>query len=186
MNYFFIFSSCLLLTLFPMSGTISADNRDKEQKEISTVSNVDLKKYSGLWYEIAKIPNRFQKKCERRTTAEYSLREDGRINVLNTCIDKNGRKIQAEGIAKIVDKDSNAKLKVSFVSILGIQLFWGKYWIIGLAEDYSYAVVGTPNRKYGWILSRSPSLPNDTMKQIFGLLETQGYDTKRFVMTKQL
>jgi len=153
--------------------------------EPKTVNHVDLKKYVGLWYEIAKIPNRFQKHCKRGTTAQYRLLDNGKIEVINSCIDENGEKDEAEGIAKVVDANSNAKLEVSFVSILGINLFWGDYWIIGLDNNYEYAVIGTPTRKYGWILSRTPKLSEEKLNGAFEILKSQGYNTKQFEMTLQ-
>ena len=138
-----------------------------------------------MWYEIAKIPNSFQKKCARNTTAAYQLRSDGNINVVNRCIEADGSVNEAKGIAKVVDSKSNAKLKVSFVRILGISLFWGDYWIIGLDKEYKFAVVGTPSRKYGWILSRTPKLSGEEMQAAFTILKQQGYDPKDFEMTEQ-
>jgi apolipoprotein D and lipocalin family protein len=147
------------------------------------VESVDLERYAGLWYEIARIPNRFQKNCSGETTALYSLREDGKLDVLNRCHDKKGKSIEAKGLAKVVDKDSNAKLKVSFVRFLGWRLFWGDYWIIGLGDDYEYAIVGTPSRKYGWILSRQSSLPQSALTRIIQELHQQGYHSEDFRMT---
>jgi apolipoprotein D and lipocalin family protein len=167
------------LLLFGLSGILTADT-DK----LRTVSQVDLNRYAGLWYEIAKIPNRFQKKCHRDTTAEYTLRPDGRINVVNRCIKENGREVIARGIGKIVETESNSKLKVSFVRVLGIQLFWGDYWIIGLEKNYQYAVVGDPRRKYGWILCRSTVLSPEAWRVIEQILSDQGYDPKRFIRTE--
>jgi apolipoprotein D and lipocalin family protein len=155
------------------------------KNELQVVNKVDLKKYIGLWYEIAKIPNWFQKKCIRNTTAEYSLRDDGKIKVVNSCIQSDGSKNVAEGIAKVVDNISNAKLEVSFVRILGIQLFWGDYWIIGLGENYDFALVGSPDRKYGWILSRTKKLPQEKLNMISDLLKIKGYDIKNFEFTEQ-
>lgn len=167
-------------------GTGLGFTQDKNNsEEVQTVSHVDLTKYSGKWYEIAKIPNSFQKHCKSRTTAFYKLREDGNIDVINSCYDEEGELDKAEGLAKVVDTVSNAKLEVSFVSILGIHLFWGDYWIIGLDKDYQYAVVGTPNRKYGWILSRIPKLSENTLKEIFEILKNQGYSQKDFEFTTQ-
>ncbi len=151
----------------------------------STVTNVDLKRYSGLWYEIAKIPNWFQDHCAYGTTAEYRIDEDGDIAVINKCYDDDGEADIAEGVAKVVDKKTNSKLEVSFVSFLGIRLFWGDYWIIGLDENYNWAVVGTPNRKYGWILSRSVSLSGETLEIINGILLDNGYKPESFKMTDQ-
>ena len=153
--------------------------------ELKTVSSVDLKKYVGLWYEIAKIPNSFQKKCARNTTAVYSLREDGRIDVVNRCLESDGTIDEAKGIARVVDTTTHAKLEVSFVRILGLQLFWGDYWIIGLDSAYKFAIVGSPSRRYGWILSRTPALsPEDSAKANL-LLKEQGYDPGDFVPTEQ-
>ncbi len=151
----------------------------------STVGQVDLRRYVGLWYEIAKIPNTFQRKCASRTTAQYELRQDGRITVVNRCIKNDGEAIKAKGIAKIVDTKTNAKLKVSFVNLLGWRLFWGDYWIIGLDENYRWAVVGHPQRRYGWILSRTPTLEKPTLEAVFDLLREQGYNPDDFELTKQ-
>lgn len=144
------------------------------KKELKTVNSVDLKKYAGLWYEIAKIPNSFQDQCAYGTTAEYKTDEDGEIEVINKCYNEEGKPDIAEGVVQIVDKKTNAKLEVSFVSFLGIRPFWGDYWIIGLDENYGWAVVGTPNRKYGWILSRASSLPDETIKRIDEILKSNG------------
>ena len=139
-----------------------------------------LKKYVGLWYEIAKIPNSFQDNCISGTTAKYILKDDGEISVINSCIDEDGEIDKADGVARIVDNKSNAKLKVSFVSIFGWRPFWGDYWIIGLDENYQWAIVGTPNRKYGWVLSRTPQLSKETMTKTFEILKEQGYNPKDF------
>jgi apolipoprotein D and lipocalin family protein len=154
--------------------------------EVATVNHVDLKRYIGTWYEIAKIPNWFQKKCARNTTATYTLRGDGRIDVVNKCTESDGSVIEAKGIARVVDTTTNSKLEVSFVRFLGIQLFWGDYWIIGLDENYRYAVVGTPSRKYGWILSRTSALSPDDEEKAFDILKSQGYNPSNFVMTEQI
>ena len=153
--------------------------------DLKTVNSVDLKKYVGLWYEIAKIPNSFQKKCAYNTTATYVLRDDGKIDVINRCTENDGTVTEAKGIAKVVDTVTNSKLEVSFVRILGIQLFWGDYWIIGLDSTYRYAVVGSPSRKYGWILSRTRSLSQGDLDNIFEILKSRGYDPKSFVFTEQ-
>ncbi|RPI74108.1 MAG: hypothetical protein EHM47_04510 [Ignavibacteriales bacterium] len=149
----------------------------------STVKSVDLKKYTGLWYEIAKIPNSFQDHCISGTTAEYSIKENGEISVLNSCIDEDGKTDKADGIARIVDKKTNAKLEVSFVSFLGWRPFWGDYWIIGLDENYQWAVIGHPEREYGWILSRVKHPDHETMNKIFEILKEQGYNPDDFEFT---
>ena len=97
----------------------------------------------------------------------------------------NLKAIVARGIAKIVDRESGAKLKVSFVKLLGINLFWGKYWIIGLADDYRYALVGEPSRKYGWVLTRNSGLSNEDWEEIQQILIDCGYRPSDFVKTVQ-
>jgi apolipoprotein D and lipocalin family protein len=144
------------------------------------VDRVDLKRYQGLWYEVARIPNRFQDHCVANTTAEYRLREDGGIRVLNRCLTRDGHWDEAQGIARVVDPNSNARLEVSFVSLFGWHLFWGDYWILDLAPDYSYAVIGTPERDYGWILSRTPHLSTSTRVDVNRALREQGYDPRDF------
>ncbi len=150
----------------------------------STVAFVDLSRYVGKWYEIARIPNRFQKDCVGNVTATYRLREDGRIDVLNECAQKDGKTKSAEGMAKIVDPSTNAKLKVSFVSFFGFRPFWGDYWILGLGPDYEYAVVGSPDRKYGWILARDPHPAPRIVDEARTVLREQGFDPDLFEQTR--
>jgi apolipoprotein D and lipocalin family protein len=156
-----------------------------QQNPPTTVKYVDLNKYVGLWYEISKIPNSFQDQCIQGTTAKYILSEDGEIRVINSCIDKNGELDEADGLARIVDKKTNSKLEVSFFSIFGWRPIWGDYWIIGLDENYQWAIVGTPNRKYGWVLGRTPKLESETMDKINQILKDQGYGPEKFEISKQ-
>jgi apolipoprotein D and lipocalin family protein len=172
----------ILVALIAQPWSIYAQDAKKGTSP-TTVSYVDIQRYSGLWYEIAKIPNSFQDQCAYGTTAEYVIDEDGDITVTNKCYEEDGNLDIADGIAKIVDKETNAKLEVSFVSFLGIRPFWGDYWIIGLDQDYRYAVVGHPERRYGWILSRTSSLTNETLQEVFDLLKEQGYDPENFELT---
>ncbi len=149
------------------------------------VAHVDLARYVGLWHEIARIPNRFQKQCAWGVTAEYELRPDGRIDVINRCHKKDGSVDQAKGLARVVDTATNSRLKVSFFSIFGWRPVWGDYWIIDLADDYSYAVVCSPDRKYGWILARKDHLPADVLDGIFARLHEQGFERSAFQVTPQ-
>jgi apolipoprotein D and lipocalin family protein len=167
-----------LVGLIIMSHAMNA-----EQKPLQVVPHVDLARYLGTWYEIATIPMRFQKGCTG-VTATYSLRPDGDIRVLNECRkDSLGGKYKSiTGKAWVADTATNAKLKVQF--------FWpfsGAYWIIELDSlNYQYAVVGHPNRKYLWILSRTPqmseALYNDLLARI---RSTHGYDLSGIKKTPQ-
>jgi len=153
--------------------------------ELKVVDYVDLNRYLGKWYEIARIPVFFQKECAGGVTAEYALMKDGKISVVNQCCTEEGKVKQAKGRAWVVDKKTNAKLKVSFVPFLGLWLFAGDYWISDLGPQYEYAVIGNPSRSIGWILSRTPTLPDEVMKGIAERLKAQGYDFSRFKMTDQ-
>ncbi len=180
-----LFFCGLLFTQFSWSQSMDTSSSSSNHAEPVTVDSVNLNKYVGTWYEIAKIPNSFQKQCACNTTAEYSIRADGRIDVINRCTQSDGTIDEAKGIARRVDTVTNSKLEVSFVRLLGIQLFWGDYWIIGLDKDYRYAVVGAPTRKYGWILGRLPALSQEDQDKIFEILKFQGYNPKDFVFTEQ-
>ena len=137
---------------------------------LQTVEYVDLNRYLGEWYEIARYPNKSQKGCLGSKT-NYSLRENGELDVLNSCRDaQDGKLRQAKGRAWIVDPVSNARLKASF--------FWpfrSDYWIIDVGKEYEYAVIGTPNRKYLWILSRTPAMDSDVYEGILQRIEKQGF-----------
>lgn len=150
-------------------------------KPLETVAQVDLQKYSGLWYEIAAFPQRFQKGCHC-TTAEYKLTKHDYVKVINKCFKDSvdGKLETAEGKAFVQENSGNAKLKVQF--------FWpfkGKYWIIDLAKDYSYAVVGHPNREYLWILSRTPEMDPELYQKIVKLVESKGFDSSQLQKTVQ-
>lgn len=139
---------------------------------LETVEHVDLQRYTGTWYEIASFPQRFQRGCHG-TTATYSLRQDGDIDIVNRCRKDSlsGPEAISRGRAWVVDHQTNAKLKIQF--------FWpfsGDYWIIQLGENYEYAVVGHPSRKYLWILSRTPRMDEARYAAILDRLKEQGYD----------
>jgi len=173
-----------ILALAVLALPTAGEGSDKvDPNPMTTVENVDLQRYTGLWHEVARIPNRFQKQCARGTTAEYTLREDGRITVINRCVKQDGEMDEAEGEARVVDSVSNAQLKVSFVSFLGWRPFWGDYWILGLDPEYQWAAVGESERKYGWILARTPTLEEETLDEIFQILERNGYRQDQFEMS---
>ncbi|MCG7873005.1 MAG: lipocalin family protein [Candidatus Thiodiazotropha lotti] len=172
--------SCLIVLL---SGTVVGCARDRSQ--LKTVSSVDMQRYLGNWYEIARLPNRFQDHCAGEVTANYRQLEGGDIQVINRCRDQQGEMDEAKGIGRIVDNRSNAKLAVSFVSLFGWNLFWGDYWILGLGSDYDFAVVGMPSRKYLWVLSRQPEITADDWQLVEHIVEASGYDPARLLKTKQ-
>jgi apolipoprotein D and lipocalin family protein len=148
------------------------------KNNLETVAKVELDKYLGKWYEIARLPAGFQNGCNQ-TTATYSLRDNGNISVLNECI-KNGKYKKAKGTAKVVDKQTGAKLKVTF-----FWPFYGDYWIIKLGANYEYAVVGTPNRKYLWILCRTPKIEQKLYVELTEFAKSKGFNTDKLILTTQ-
>lgn len=150
---------------------------------VQPVPAVDLERFLGSWYEIARIPAWFQNRCVKDTTALYQLRTDGKITVTNRCITRKGDIDQAVGLARVLDPATKARLQVSFVSLLGWRPFWGDYWIIGLDPDYRWLVVGDPRRQYGWILSRTSVMEPALLEAAFQSLERNGYGRGRFVFT---
>lgn len=171
--------SAFLITL--LAATARAD-----APAVRTVASVDLDRYLGRWHEVARLPNRFQKDCASDVTADYARRPDGRISVVNRCRRQDGSTIEAEGVARVVDTASRAKLKVRFApSWLSIFPFvWGDYWIIALDEDYSYAVVGSPNREYLWFLSRAPTMPGAAWDAAEQAARENGFEVSRMTRSR--
>ncbi len=149
---------------------------------LQVVARVDIPRYMGTWYEIASFPHDFQAGCTG-TTAHYTLRDDGDVDVVNRCFlgGLEGEEKVAEGRARVVDPATNARLEVSF-----FRPFWGDYWIIELGEDYDYAVVGHPGRDYLWILNRAPQMKVSTFDAIVSRLrDVHRYDVDRLQRTVQ-
>jgi apolipoprotein D and lipocalin family protein len=151
-------------------------NATNDPLPVTSVQNVDLARYMGVWYEIARFEHFFQKGC-RGSTASYTLSPTKEIEVINRCVNEKDNSLrEAKGHAWSVDPNGNARLKVSF--------FWPfrtDYWIIDLGREYEYAVVGSPNRKYLWILARKPVMEKDVYKHILGLVAKQGFDIEKLV-----
>jgi apolipoprotein D and lipocalin family protein len=142
--------------------------------------SVDIKRYAGLWYELARYENSFEKGCEG-VTAEYSLKANGEVRVLNTCRvgSPSGPVRTSEGSARIVEGSANAKLKVSFFG----PLYVGDYWILDRASDYSWSIVGEPSGRYLWLLARTPS--KAIQSELIGRAKRLGYDTSLLRLTSQ-
>jgi apolipoprotein D and lipocalin family protein len=155
---------------------------------VRSVPALDLARYAGTWFEIARYPNRFQKQCAGDVTAEYVLQPDGRIRVINACRTQDGSITRAEGVArKAAPGGPDSQLKVRFAPafLSFIPAVWGNYWVIGLASDYSYAVVGDPSRDYLWILSRTPALDPATYQKAIEAAVENGFDPNRLTRTRQ-
>jgi len=164
---------------------VSHGARAEGSEGLKTVDRVELDRYLGRWYEIAHIPASCQKDCAGGTTATDTLRDDGDSGGLNQCYKADGELKKANGRAWVVDTETNARLKVTFVPWIKLSFLSGDYWVIDLGPDYEYAVVGHPSRTYGWVLSRTPELSEKTLSGIKERLAAQGYDWSRFEMTNQ-
>lgn len=166
-----------ILALMMMVGLFSCS---RDTVPLKTVAQVDLQKYAGTWYEIALLPQRFEKGCHC-TTATYTVKDDY-VEVLNRCRKDSpeGKEKKIKGKAFVVEHSGSAKLKVQF--------FWpfkGDYWIIALADDYSYAMVGAPNREYLWILSRTPKMDQATYDKLVAQAKAQGFPVDQLIKTDQ-
>ena len=151
---------------------------------VRTVPFVDLDRYAGDWFEIARFPNRFQRQCVGDVRAAYARRPDGRVDVVNRCRTSEGE-TEARGVARIVDDRTFAKLKVRFAPawLSWLPAVWGDYWVLGLAPDYSWAVVGDPGRDYLWILARARHLDDAAMAAALAAARNNGFDLTRLVPT---
>jgi apolipoprotein D and lipocalin family protein len=169
-----LFSSACIIT-----GTVLLWARG--DPPLAVVPDVDLSRYQGKWYEIARLPFRFEKDCAGDVTAQYEQKPDGGIEVINMCRKEDGSLKQSKGVARLRDKNGpNSKLKVQF--------FWpfsGDYWILDLDPDYRWALVGVPGRKYLWVLSRTPKLPANVYERLLSKAQELGFDVKRVIRTKQ-
>lgn len=175
--------SCL--AVFALGMLTSLPSGASEPLEL--VGSLDLQRYQGRWYEIARLPNRFQDQCDSDVMADYELLEDGRVAVTNRCRRADGSSSQVAGIARLDESDGReAALKVRFaprwLSIL--PLVWGDYRVLALDESYRRALVGSDNRKYLWILAREPEMSNTDLDQLVDKARQQGFDVSRLTRTE--
>ncbi len=171
-----------MIALFFLSTTLTFAN---DLPELKTVNTVDLNRYLGTWYEIARFPNRFQKDCDQ-AKAEYKLVDENEIEVTNTCKKlSDGSLKQVQGVAKIVDEKSNAKLKVNFVPgwLRWTGIGNGNYWIIELDSEYQYAVISEPDREYLWILSRTPSISKKLYDELLKKISAHHLDVSKLIFS---
>lgn len=175
----------LALSLNP-AGTALAE-LENIMATVATVTAVDLDRYAGTWYEIARYPNRFQESCAGDVTATYERKRDGSIRVINRCVRTDGTVNVAEGAAKPVEGSRNARLKVRFAPawLSVLPFVWADYWVLGLADDYRWALVGTPDKKYLWVLSRTPQMDEGDWNAAVAAAVSNGFDPGRLLRTSQ-
>ena len=167
-----------VLTMFLLGGLSAWAQTPPALKPIPSL---DVPRYLGVWYEVAKFPNWFQKKCDSDTSAQYSLRPDGQLQVLNQCRLKSGEMEQALGQARQIGGPSSATLQVRFAPawLSFLPFVWGNYWVVDLDEGYSLAAVSEPSREYLWILSRSPVVDGARYAALLERLRAMGLDVGR-------
>ena len=154
---------------------------------VTSVPQLDISRYAGQWHEIAHLPLSFQDKCAGDITAAYTLREDEIVNVRNACRDRDGDTRMAEGIARPVPGHPG-RLEVRFAPswLSWLPFVWADYWVIALDPGYTWAMVGEPDRKYLWILSREPSMDRALFQQLKARAEAMGYDLAPLIMAAPL
>lgn len=147
---------------------------------------LDLNRYLGTWYEIARLPMFFQRNCDHNVSATYTLLPNGHIGVDNRCMKANGTEMRSVGDAKALD-DSHARLAVSFMpkGLRWLPFTRAPYWVIAVSEDYRIALVGHPDRKYLWLLSREKQLPESELKYYVNQAAAMGYPVQKLIMTRQ-
>lgn len=178
-----ILVGCALSALFVIAR---ADKKGREPLRVAP--SVDPARYAGKWYEIARLPNPFQKRCAGDVAATYTLRDDGGFDVLNQCRRADGRLTEVKGRARPADRRGpNTRLKVRFAPayLSFLPFVWGDYQIIDLAPDYSYALVGEPGRKYLWVLSRTPRMDEEAYGRALERAAAEGFDVGRLAKTEQ-
>jgi len=145
------------------------------------VSSVNLKRYAGKWYSIARLPSWFQNECAK-STATYEVRSDGKVGVVNECTTHTGQSKQVRGTAEVIDRNTNAKLVVTFDNWAGkVGLAKGDYWILDLGKGYQTAIVGTPDRKYLWFLARTPRISREEYARMVKRGSDLGFDTQQLI-----
>ena len=175
-----VFSACISIASFSAFGQPS-------DVPVKTIPSLDVQRYLGTWYEIAKYPNWFQKKCVGNTKAVYSARADGTLKVLNSCKTADGEISEAEGTARQIGSKDSPKLEVRFAPawLSFIPMVWGDYWVIDLDPQYQVAVVSDPRREYLWVLSRSPQLDKKVYEDTLQRIQAQQFDVRKLELTIQ-
>ena len=175
------------------TGGLVAQTNGPASQPLTTVASVDLPRYQGTWYQLALVPNRFQAQCVANTRATYALQADGTVRVTNQCRMANGQESEAIGQARPAASATvkqgqlvPPQLEVRFAPqwLSWLPMVWGDYWVIQLAADYRYVVVGEPKREFLWVLARSTSLTDADWIAINTRLKEQGYDPARLVREK--
>jgi apolipoprotein D and lipocalin family protein len=185
MKTLFIYGTlCAALLLV---GNASAQATGAEPAPLQPIASLDVPRYMGTWYEIAKYPNRFQKQCARNTRADYQAQPDGTLQVLNRCVTAEGKTTEALGAARQVGAADSPKLQVRFAPawLSFLPMVWGDYWVIDLDPQYQLVAVSEPQRDYLWVLSRTPKVEATDYQALLARLAQRGFDLKRIEPSPQ-
>lgn len=179
----------LCMTWVALSGVAQAQtpvNTHTSLPPVATIASLDVPRYMGTWYEIAKFPNWFQRKCIANTRAQYLAQADGSVQVLNSCSTADNT-IDALGLAKQVGSTTSPKLQVRFAPawLSWLPQVWGDYWVIDLDADYQLAAVSDAKREYLWVLSRTPQVNAKAYDALLNRLTAQHFDVQKLELTPQ-
>ncbi len=180
--------TALILSLSAACFSVStAQAQPQTLPAVAPIAALDVPRYMGTWYEIAKFPNRFQAKCVANTRARYLAQTSATVQVLNSCDTADGSTIDALGLAKQIGDPTSPKLQVRFAPAwLGwLPMVWGDYWVIDLDVDYQLAAVSDSKREFLWILSRTPQVPAKTYDALLARLKAQHFDVVKLERTSQ-
>ena len=155
-----------------------------ETPALTTIAALDAPRYMGTWYEIARTPNWFQKKCVGQSRADYQLQGDGSVQVINRCPLASGEMNEAIGQARQLGGPTSPKLEVRFAPawLSFIPAVWGDYWVVDIDDAYQWVIVSEPSRKYLWLLARQPRLAADLRQQLLQRLERLGFSTSQLLL----
>ena len=177
----------LALALALLSPFVAPAQTSAPPEPLQTIARLDVGRYLGTWYEIAKYPNRFQRQCVADTSALYRLRDDGQLDVINRCRQANGEVAEAVGRARQDGPADSPKLKVRFAPawLSWLPMVWGNYWVIDLDPAYQLVAVSEPSREYLWVLSRTPTVDAAVYQALLGRLQAKGFDLSKLEKTAQ-
>lgn len=178
--------ACLVTFLSVSAHAADSDTRTHADAPLATIRTLDVQRYMGVWYEIARYPAWFQSKCASDSQAEYALQADGRVRVVNRCRLENGEPSEAQGTARQIGGAGSAKLEVRFAPawLSFLPFVWGDYWVIDLDPEYQLVAVSEPAREYLWVLSRTPSVDEARLEALMSRLEAKGFDRQRLLYTR--
>lgn len=177
----------LLMAACVLGGPVASAQTKAPAEPLQTIERLDVARYLGTWYEIAKYPNRFQRQCVADTQALYRQRDDGQLDVINRCRQANGEMTEAVGRARQIGAADSPKLEVRFAPawLSWLPMVWGDYWVIDLDPAYQLVAVSEPKREYLWVLSRTPTVDAAAYQALLGRLQGKGFDLSKLELSAQ-